>query len=167
MLLRSQIEKSGSGLYFNLKGCQKVAGRRCEAKTSGKRLIGLHSEGVPDVLAPSRVLSIKLDCVPVVCDQRLLSRSPFGLPSTLLQNRVTAALAVIGCSFVKCAVVVVEDQVLAFITNHVGNSSEVVIVFRDDESRRAKRHYHSRSENVTTLIVISTSVLGRGQRDIR
>jgi hypothetical protein len=49
----------------NPQGCQKVAGGRSEAKTSGSELLGSHPEGVrdivlagPSVLHPLRVLEI-------------------------------------------------------------------------------------------------------------
>jgi hypothetical protein len=51
-------------MYYNPEGCQKVAGGRSEAKTSGRWLIDSHPEGVParalaepERLAPFRVLT--------------------------------------------------------------------------------------------------------------
>src|ERR1700730_3484211 len=78
-----------------------------------------------------------------------------------------AALAVICGLFVEAAVVVVEDQVFALITDDVGDTRQIAIVLSDDESRGIKCHYHSSRKDVTTLIVIAAGILSRGQRDVR
>jgi hypothetical protein len=78
----------------NPEGCQKVAGGRSAAQTSGNGLMSSHPEGVPalvlargNISHPFGVLTI-IDRVPVVCDHRLLSGSPSGYPNPAQMSQV-------------------------------------------------------------------------------
>src|ERR1051326_2925374 len=76
----SQAFEGGSSSAFsscNLQGCQKVAGGRSAAQTSGRKLIVTRAlKGCSDQPIKSRTLSVcprLFQHVPVVCDHRLLS----------------------------------------------------------------------------------------------
>lgn len=59
----------------------------------------------------------------------------FSLPTAdrLLKNRMSAALAMICCRVVTSAIVVIQHEMLAFITDHVGNAFEILCVLGDHE----------------------------------
>ena len=54
----------------------------------------------------------------------------------LLKYRMAAALAVIGCLAVTLAVVVIEHEVLAFVTDDLRDAFEILCVLGDHERTR-------------------------------
>src|SRR5437879_4109574 len=87
--------------------------------------------------------------------------------SRLLQDRVTAALAVVECCEVPLTVVVKEDEMLALVTNNVLDAIEVLCVLGDQESTRLGGDHHSRGVDESALIEDRAGVLGRANRDVR
>ncbi|PYS46181.1 MAG: hypothetical protein DMF68_19885 [Acidobacteria bacterium] len=72
-----------------------------------------------------------------------------------------AALAVVRSLFIKRAVVVVKDQMLAFVADHIRYAPEISFVLRNDEGAGVERHDHSSSVDVAALIVVASGVLAR------
>src|SRR5512132_281852 len=80
---------------------------------------------------------------------------------------MAAAATVVCGTLVETTVVVVKNEVLAFISDDVRNPPPVALVFGDDESCRIEREDHSRRINITTLIVTAAGVLSGGDSNVR
>jgi hypothetical protein len=80
---------------------------------------------------------------------------------------MAAAATVVCGTLVETTVVVVKNEVLAFISDDVRNPLPVALVFGDDESCRVEREDHSRRINITTLIVTAAGVLSGGDSNVR
>ncbi len=66
---------------------------------------------------------------------------------------MSAAFAVVGGLVVKPAVVLVKNEMLAFITNHIGYAPEIFRMFGDDKSAGLVSQNHSRRVNKTALVI--------------
>src|SRR5215831_18684986 len=80
---------------------------------------------------------------------------------------MAAALAVIGGLFVKRAVVVIQDYVLALVADYIRDAREVSLMFGEHKCRRVEGQHHAGGVNVSTLVIVSTSILTSRYSDIR
>ena len=80
---------------------------------------------------------------------------------------MTAAAAMIGCPFIKGAIVVIENDVLAFVSHHISNPAEIAAMLGYYESAGIERQHHSRRVNETALIVVRARVLSCRQSYVR
>src|SRR5690348_6210383 len=85
----------------------------------------------------------------------------------LLQDRVAAAFAVVLGREESPAVVVVKDDMLAFVSDDVADSVEVFGMFSNKKRSGSERSNHSRGVNITALVVERTRILGSSHSDIR
>ena len=87
--------------------------------------------------------------------------------SYLLEDRVAAAFAVVLGGKETPAVVVIEDDMLAFESDDVADAVEVFSMFRNEESTRSKGNDHSRGINIAAFVVYRAGVLSRPDSYIR
>src|SRR5689334_14483808 len=80
---------------------------------------------------------------------------------------MSTASAVVSGFRIPASVIVIEDQMLAFVSDDIGYTIEILCVLRDHEGHRTERHDHSRSVNKSTLIILRSGVLSRSNSDIR
>src|SRR5438067_7706170 len=78
-----------------------------------------------------------------------------------------AAFAMIRRLFVEGAVVVIENEMLAFIADDVRDALKVSFMFRDDEGARVESQHHSGGINVAALIVVAPGILSGRHSDVR
>ena len=72
--------------------------------------------------------------------------------ATLLQDRMTAAFAVIGGFGPAFSVVVIEHNVLAFVADDVRDASKFLCVLGEDKRAWLKRNHHSGGVNKAARI---------------
>lgn len=88
-------------------------------------------------------------------------------PGLLLQNRMLDAEVMIGCLVITATVVVIQNQMLAFVAHDFGNALEIFSMFGNDKRTRLVGNDHSGGIYITALIVDRSSVLRRADRDVR
>src|SRR6476646_4284419 len=84
----------------------------------------------------------------------------------LIQNRMAAAFTVVGGFFVERAVVVEEDQMLAFVADYVRDARKVSLMFGENEGAWVERQHHAGGIDEPALIIGATSILTGGHGDI-
>src|SRR5215831_6515034 len=78
-----------------------------------------------------------------------------------------AAFTVIGGLFVKRAVVVIENDVLALVADHVRDAGEVPLMCGEHKCRRVECQHHPGRVDISTLVIVATGILTSGYSDIR
>lgn len=78
-----------------------------------------------------------------------------------------ATATVIGGSLIKSAVVVVKNQMLAFVADDVCDAPEIPVVLGDDKGAGVIGQHHSGGVDKAALVVAATGVLARADRHIR
>ena len=79
-----------------------------------------------------------------------------------------AAAATVVCRLlVQPAVVVIEDEMLAFVAHDVGDAAEISLVFGDDKGARLISQDHPGSINVAALVVNAPGILQGRDGDVR
>ncbi len=80
---------------------------------------------------------------------------------------MAATTTVVGGSFVKPPIIVVENEMLTLEANHIRDASEVSIVFSNYESTRIECEHHARRIDETTLVIIGAGILLCRHGDVR
>ena len=80
---------------------------------------------------------------------------------------MAAAAAVIHGRRITLPVIVIEDQVLALVSNDIRDAFQLLCVFGDQKGARVVADDHSGRVNETTLIVDRTRILGCTDGDVR
>ena len=77
-----------------------------------------------------------------------------------------AALTVVGGFVIKPSVIVIKDEVLAFIAHDIGNTLKIFGVFGENKCARIICQTHSRRVNKAALVINASGILRRADSDV-